>query len=201
MPKTAIIIGPKDHGRRMSLAEFDHAEVQEGHLYELSRGVITVSDVPNRRHAKQVISIRDQFVLYKYSHPGKIEDIYCGAECKILIDGLESERHPDIAVYKHPPEDEDDLWRTWIPEIVVEVVSPGSETRDYEEKREEYLSFGVKEYWIVDVEKREVLVLHRSGDAWTERIVRPPKFYRPRLLPGFEFSCAQVFEAADVVRE
>ena len=45
MLKTRIKVGPKDHGRRMSLADFDHAEVQEGHLYELGRGVIIVSDV------------------------------------------------------------------------------------------------------------------------------------------------------------
>ena len=50
MSKTITKIGPADHGRRMSLEEFDHAEGQEGYLYELSRGVITVADVPRRRH-------------------------------------------------------------------------------------------------------------------------------------------------------
>ena len=54
MGKTLIKIGPADHGRPMSLAEFEHAKVQEGYLYELSRGIITVSDVPNRRHMLQL---------------------------------------------------------------------------------------------------------------------------------------------------
>jgi hypothetical protein len=58
MPKTAIKIGPHDRGRRMSLEDFDHAEGQEGYLYELSRGVITVMDVPNPRHLAQVNAIR-----------------------------------------------------------------------------------------------------------------------------------------------
>ena len=46
MSTQTIKIGPADHGRRMSLADFEHAEVQEGLLYELGRGVIIVSDVP-----------------------------------------------------------------------------------------------------------------------------------------------------------
>jgi hypothetical protein len=36
--KTALKIGPHDHGRRMSLQEFEPVQVQEGYLYELSRG-------------------------------------------------------------------------------------------------------------------------------------------------------------------
>ncbi len=71
MGKTLIKIGPTDHGRPMSLAEFEHAKVQEGYLYELSRGIITVSDVPNRRHMLQLIAIRRQlYALQRYSTRG-----------------------------------------------------------------------------------------------------------------------------------
>jgi Uma2 family endonuclease len=197
MLKTAIKIGPADHGRKMSLAEFDHAEVQGGCLYELSRGVITVSDVPGPRHLLQVQAIRDQLVIYKASHPGQIQVIAGGSDCKILATGFESERPPDLAVYKTlPPETGADLWSTWIPELVIEVVSPGSEHRDYQEKREEYLAFGVHEYWIVDAERQEVLALRRVGGRWRERILRPPETYRTSVLPGFEFPCEPVFQAA-----
>jgi len=41
MPQTVTKVGPKDHGRRMRLAEFDKAEAQEGYLYELSRGSLS----------------------------------------------------------------------------------------------------------------------------------------------------------------
>src|SRR5438309_8066062 len=68
-------IGPADHGRRMSLKDFDHAPVVEGYLYELSRGIITVSDVPKYYHFAQVQGTRDQFIVYKLSHPGRIHSI------------------------------------------------------------------------------------------------------------------------------
>jgi Uma2 family endonuclease len=199
MPKTAVKIGPQDHGRHMSLEEFDHAEVQEGYLYELARRVIVVSDVPNFRHLVQVKEIRRQLNAYDLAHPGRIYFIAAGSDCKILVSELESERHPDVALYrKLPPSPTGNFWATWIPDIVIEVVSPGaeSERRDYVEKREEYLELGIKEYWIFDADRDEMLVLRRSGDQWSPRTIRPGKIYRTRLLPGLEFDCALVFAAA-----
>lgn len=199
MSTTSIKIGPSDVGRAMSLDDFDRAEAEDGYLYELSRGVITVVDVPQPRHFAQVNATRRQFAAYDLAHPGRIFGIAGGAECKILIAGLESERHPDLAVYKSPPpEGVDDVWSEWVPEIVVEVVSPSSRQRDYQEKPEEYLRFGVSEYWILDAERREMLVLKRSRGRWAERVVRPPDLYRTRLLPGLTFDCGAVFAQADL---
>jgi Uma2 family endonuclease len=184
----------------MSLADFDHAEVQEGRLYELGRGVIIVTDVPQRRHLCQVLSIRNQLFAYKLAPPAMIPIIAGGSECKILVAVYESERHPDLAVYKTlPPEEGEDFWFTWIPELVIEVLSPGSELRDYQEKREEYLAFGVHEYWIFDADKEEMLVLQRVGGRWRERIVRPGEVYQTRVLPGLQFACDLVFQAAKAV--
>ena len=52
--KVTTIIRPSDQGRRMSLEEFEHAEAEGERLYELSRGVITVVDVPKPRHLKLI---------------------------------------------------------------------------------------------------------------------------------------------------
>jgi Uma2 family endonuclease len=192
------IIGPADHGRRMSLEEFNHLEGQEGYLYELSRGVITVMDVPKLRHLAQVNVIHRQLRVYDAANPGRIHTIAGGFDCKILIAGLESERHPDITIYKRPPpKGVDDIWVHWVPTIVIEVVSRSSRYRDYEEKPEEYLRFGVREYWIFDADKRELRVLRRSRGQWAERIIHPPAHYRTRLLPGFALATGPVFEAAD----
>jgi Uma2 family endonuclease len=196
MGKTAIRIGPADHGRRMTLADFEQADTQAGYLYELARGVIVVSDVPKRRHLLQVSELRRQLTAYELAHPGVIDTLASGNDCKIVLVDLESERHPDWGVYKNPPSDEEDLWSTWIPDLVIEVVSPGSEERDYVEKREEYLAFGVKEYWIVDADKQQVLVLRRSAGRWVERVLGPAETYQPGLLPGFQLNVAAIFQAA-----
>jgi Uma2 family endonuclease len=180
----------------MSLADFEHAEVVEGKLYELGRGVIVVSDVPNPPHLAQVSVIRRQLAMYDLTHPKRIHTIAGSGECKILVGDLESERHPDLAIYKSaPPTDTSDVWWSWVPDVVIEVVSLGSEHRDYVEKCEEYLRFGVSQYWIVDAERGEMLVHRRSAGRWIRRVVRPPEIYRTRLLPGFAFDLAAVLAA------
>jgi len=197
MPKTAIRVGPQDHGRRMSLADFDLAEGEPGYLYELSRGVVTVMDVPGGRHFVQVQAIRDLFVVYRLAHLTRVHGVATGFDCKGLLPDFESERRPDIAVYKTPLPRRANPWAAWHPALVVEVISPGSEHRDYVDKRGEYLELGVKEYWIVDYERRETLVLRNSRGQWAERVLRPGEVYRPRVLPGFEFDCAVPFRAAE----
>ena len=104
-------------------------------------------DVPKPRHLKLFDAIRQQFSDFKSKHPKLIYAIAGGGECKLLIADLESERHPDLAIYKTPPpegQNDDEIWSKWVPEIVVEVVSPSSRHRDYEEKPEKYLRLGVR---------------------------------------------------------
>lgn len=196
MSTTTLKITPADNGRPMSLAEFDHAEAEEGSLYELSRGIITVVDVPNSGHLACIVAIRRQLGAYDLANPGAIHTVAGGSDCKILIETLESERHPDLAIYKTPPP-ETNLWSEWVPEIVIEVVSASSRARDYSEKPDEYFAFGVREYWIVDPGKKLMLVMKRSAGAWAQTTIRPPKLYRTRLLPGFEFDCARLFKGDD----
>lgn len=196
MSRVITTVGPSDNGRTMSLDDFEHAEGQAGHGYELARGVIVVVDVPDSRHLAQIDEAREQFSAYRRAHPGRIAMVAHAGECKILLPERETERHPDLAIYKRLPADNAALWATWIPDIAIEVVSPGSSHRDYVEKREEYLEFGIREYWIIDDSRKLMLALRRSGAGWSERGVREGEAYRTRLLPGFTFDLAAVFRAA-----
>ncbi len=141
--------------------------------------------------------VRNFLQAYMAIHAGRIQIIAAGNECKLLIGDFESERHPDLALYLTPaPEiDDETLWTMWVPEIVIEVVSASSRKRDYEEKPDEYLRIGVKEYWIVDADKRVMVVMRRTRGRWVETTVKPPAIFRPRLLPGLEFSIGAVFTA------
>src|SRR6266702_7102724 len=149
--KTKLRIGPADQGRRMSLKRFEFAQVQEGYHFELSRGFIVVGEVPNLYHAYQIAFMRERLDNYKTAHPECILIILGAMDSKLLIPEWESERHPDIAIYLSRPRGRKDrtIWRRWIPEITIEVVSPRSVDRDYVQKREEFWTLGVKEYWIV----------------------------------------------------
>src|SRR5262245_20794086 len=97
MGQTTVKLTPADHGRRMSLADFEHAEATGGKLYELGRGVVVVSDVPKRRHMLIVQAIREQLTVHRLGHRGQINTIAGSGECKILLTEFDSERHPDVA--------------------------------------------------------------------------------------------------------
>jgi len=194
MSQAAITLGPADDRRPMSLDDFESAATSSGRIYELARGVVLMFEVPGRRHVVQLNAVRRQFAAYDVANPGTIHALLGSGECKVLVTQYDTERHPDLAVYKTAPPEEDDFWASWVPEIVIEVVSPSSRHCDYVEKREEYLAFGALEYWIVDCEREELLVLRRSRGAWVERVFRPPGTCQTRLLPRFEFDVGAVFQ-------
>jgi Uma2 family endonuclease len=180
-------IGPADHGQRLTLDEFIEADFEEGWLYELARGVIDVTEVPGINHGRIVNRITLLFAAYMIAHPGRINYRAGSGECRLRLPGMQSDRHPDQAVYLDPPPPGDNQpWTRWVPHIVVEIVSTGGEDRDYLEKREEYLRVGVAEYWILDPRKRQLLVLQRAGDVWEETVVLPGAVYRTLFLPGLE---------------
>ncbi len=196
-PRRKVVrIGPADHGRRMSLDVFDKAVGQEGYAYELNKGVIEVSAVPHPRHAMQIQAVRNPSIVYQESHPGVVHLIGGGQDAKLLVQALESERHPDLSVYLDPPPDDaDDIWSEWVPAIVVEVVSDRSAKRDYEDKPPEYLAFGVQEYWIVDGAQRLFTAMTRYRGQWQTKAYKPSQKYTTRRLRGFTLDLKRVFAA------
>ena len=195
MSDTLTMLTPADQGQRMSLGEFCDAEMEPGHTYELARGVVVVVHIPDLPHGDTVDNLEDQLRPYKRAHPGVIRYLATGGNCKLQLPAMESERHPDLALYLSEPPSLDPVWRYWVPDIVVEVVSPGQEKRDYEEKREEYLAAGIREYWIVDPEAGDFLVLRRKGDQWEEVPLSFQETYQPPLLPGFALALSEIQEA------
>jgi Uma2 family endonuclease len=196
--KTRGKIGPRHHGRKMPLRAFEFAQVEDGYLYELARGYIVVSEVPNYYHALRTAFIRKRLEHYHFENPDAFHVILGTMECKLLVPEWESERHPDVAVYLTAPKGRKDrtMWRTWIPDLVIEVVSESSRDRDYTEKRDEYWTLGVKEYWIVDAKLRQTLILKRGRSQWTEKTLGPEAVCETKLLPGFKLPCQAIFEAA-----
>jgi Uma2 family endonuclease len=182
----------------MSLKAFEFAEVQEGYLVELARGYLVVSDEITYAHSMQSAQIRGKLSCYHYANPKSFCLALDSASCKLLIPGWESERHPDIAVYLSKPKGKKDrtMWRTWIPELVIEIASETTRDRDYTQKRDEYWTLGVKEYWIVDAKLKHVRVLRRGRSQWTEKTLGPTDTCETKLLPGFKLPVKAVFDAA-----
>jgi hypothetical protein len=196
--KSKTKIGPQHQGHKMSLRAFEFVEVQEGFVYELARGYIIVSEVPRYSHAMQIDAAQDHLRAFKVGRPGLIHAILGGGDCKLLMSDWESERHPDLAIYLSRPSGKKDrtVWRAWIPDVIIEVVSPSSVERDYVEKREEYWTLGAKEYWIVDAAMAKITQLRRGKNDWIVKELFTADFCETKLLPGFKLPCKVIFDAA-----
>lgn len=69
------------------------------------------------------------------------------------------------------------------PDLAIEIVSPDSVDRDYEDKRRRYEEAGVREYWIIDPLEKSATFLVREGELFVERFP-PEQMYESTVLPG-----------------
>jgi Uma2 family endonuclease len=71
-------------------------------------------------------------------------------------------------------------------DLVVEIVSPESRLRGRGEKRVEYEAAGVREYWLLDPERKEA-DFYRLDERGRYRLIEPDaqRIYRSQILPGF----------------
>jgi Uma2 family endonuclease len=190
-------LGPADIGRALTLVEFLDAEVEPGYRYELARGVLEVTEVPNDPHGVIVCLFYDALAAYRRLHPNVIYRYGGAGEFRLVLPTMVSGRNPDVAVVlqgtpKGP--------RGRRPaSFAIEVVSAGGEARerDYVTKRHEYLTYGLVEYWIVDPELRRVTLLTRDGDAWVDRVVEGEGIAEGFALPGFAIPLAELWGEAD----
>jgi len=184
-------IGPGDNGRAMTLAELQEAEVEDGYRYELARGVLEVTEVPGDPHGDVVANLFDAISRYRRDHRGFIGRYGGGSEFRFWLPRMVSGRNPDLGVVlQDAPKDHRGRR---IAALAAEVVSATSVKRDYETKREEYLAYGLLEYWIVDPRKRQVTVLTRHGDTWNELVVRNDQVIPSAVLPGFATTVAELW--------
>jgi Uma2 family endonuclease len=193
---TTLRIGPADDGRQMTLDEFIEAGFEEGWLYEQARGVVELTEVPGPWHGHIVNRLAELFNLYREQHPGLIQSRAGAGEWRMRLPSMVSDRHPDQAIYLNPEPSGPKVWTKWVPHIVVEVVSPGGEQRNYIDKLEEYLRAGVREYWILDTKQRRMHVLVRAGNAWEETIVPESGTYPTVFLPDLEVQPAELLGPA-----
>jgi Uma2 family endonuclease len=192
-PRTRPKIGPQHHGKAMSFRRFIAHDFEDGHIYELARGIVVMTDIPGLPHGQIVRRIAKLFWRYDEAHPGFFTYQAGGSDCRLRLPAMSCDRHPDQAVYLTEPPPGDRPWTRWVPDLVVEVVSPDGVDRDYVEKREEYLAAGVREYWIVDPRLRRILVLFRVDDAWEEHEIAARDSIASRVLPGLLVQPLELF--------
>ena len=174
-----------------SWTEADYLALDTNRLVELVHGCLEVLPMPTILHQMMVEVLHGRL---KSHVAAKAAGLVLFAPLPVHL-GPESFREPDV-IYLRPNRIADLRKQPEGADLVMEVVSEGNENRkrDLETKRHDYAEAGIAEYWIVDPQEHQIIVLALEGKTYREH----GKFGRGAtassvLLPGFTVSVDAVF--------
>ena len=173
----------------MTLAEFLNYDDGIETLYELENGELI--PMPSESEINRRIAM---FLLIYFSQLG-IPPQRLTMKTEVAVSGSRvSVRVPDLMVLSEELEVAlEGATRSIVmmemppPLLVVEVVSPNQEKRDYRYKRTEYAARGIAEYWIVDPMLKQVTILE-----WVEGL------YEEKVYSGNDAIASSIFEELDL---
>lgn len=132
----------------------------DGNRYELLDGELLVTPSPRVRH--QAVSL-ELGVLLRQSLPPGLRVLAAPMDVRF---GPKRQLQPDLLVVRD--EGLDAVRVESVPLLVVEVLSPGTRSRDQVTKRRAYEQEGVASYWIVDPNRPSLVVLELDDGTYAE---------------------------------
>lgn len=136
----------------------DIIALPEGQRAELFDGEMVMMASPATTHQRVLGWFFTEIAVYIREKNGKCQVIPAPFAVFLKDDG-KNYLEPDIVVVCDEHKLAEDGCHG-APDWIIEVVSPSSRRLDYGKKLAAYIEAGVKEYWIVDPEKRVIVVYH-----------------------------------------
>ncbi len=165
----------------------------DGYRYEVIEGVLIMSRSPGLAHQRVSGNLFGSLFVYLSHHPiGEV--LATPGVIFSEYDGV----IPDLVYMSYERRDEivTDERISAAPELVIEIISPGSnnERRDRIIKRQLYGAYGVNEYWVVDPQRHtiEVYLLNGQTLALAATLGEADEL-TSELLPHYRCSVAQIF--------
>ena len=176
----------------------DYSAWPEEERWELIEGVpFAMSPAPTREHQKL---FRKIFVPIANYLENKSCEVY-GAPFDVRLPE-KNERDEEVVTVVQPDIlvvcDEKKLDKKGCrgaPDLIIEIISPGTAYKDAQIKLNLYEKHGVKEYWMVYPEEKIIMVFSLNS----ENKYGKPETYsientlKTNILPGFELNLATVF--------
>jgi Uma2 family endonuclease len=187
--------------RRMSLEEYLTYDDGTDARYELVDGVLVEMGAESRCNIKIAFFLIEIFL--KLVGRGRL-----GIKEKIQVDSeYVSARDPDLIIHSEDSALAIEGRKESIlmlnepnPMIVVEVVSPGTEStdnykRDYEQKPREYAGRGIPEMWLIDPARSVVLVLTLADGEYQEATFTENQTIISPTFPSLTLTAVQMLTA------
>jgi Uma2 family endonuclease len=163
----------------------------DGWRYEVIEGELHVAPAPRPRHQRVVFALSG--LLWDYLRHNPLGQAFA-APIDVLLPGLASPVQPDVLFIAN---DRLDIVKEEFiegpPDLAIEVLSPSNWLDDRRTKFHLYARAGVREYWIIDLERRTVEVFALRGHSFTLlNRYEPGQTIRSEVLPDFEVAVDEV---------
>lgn len=135
----------------------------DGERAELIDGKIYYMAPPSRAHQKISWKLHQAIANYIDDKNGKCE-VYAAPFAVFLNENDKNYVEPDICVICDKVK-LTDKGCNGAPDWIIEIVSPGSRAMDYFTKLFKYRTAGVREYWIVDPDKEQIMAYRFEGET------------------------------------
>lgn len=181
--------------KKVTYAEYRQLEFDDddNFQYELLNGEVVRKASPTVQH--QRIARRLVKAFEKYLDEKPVGELLF-APLDVVLDDYNSPQ-PDIFIIrsarKHIVDEQEQIVRG-APDLVVEIISPGSIRRDRFDKKDLYEQAGVPEFWIVDPNNRSIEVHTLQEERYKVfAFAAETGKVQSSVLEGFEFEVADIF--------
>jgi Uma2 family endonuclease len=178
--------------RPVSMSTVDYLKTPESNLpHEVTYGIVREPPAPFFSHQRVVLAVaRALWDHVERDGLGEVAvapvDVILDRERALIV-------QPDILFVSHERLSiiRDQVWGA--PDLVVEVFSDGSELHDRREKYGWYRQYGVREYWMIDSEREQVIVNHFNAATPIEQVAGPSAIVPSLLLPTLVLKVSTLF--------
>jgi len=175
-----------EYKKYLNLPEMTRAEFTGGKIYYLAAA--------NDRHQELLLRLGLRFGIYLHGKQCKMRWAPSDVKIDYEFDQFSRETlQPDLYVFC----DETKLSKQGLngtPDLVIEILSPSDPGRDKVFKFNKYLKVGVREYWIVDPIREEVMVNILYGRRYDSIIYRKGDVIKPTILDHLFINVTDLFE-------
>jgi Uma2 family endonuclease len=172
--------------------EADYLGLSTNHLVEFSSGVLEVPEMPSDRHQAIVAFLFSRLMAFVAA--GRLGTVRFAPLPVRLWPG--KFREPDVLFMRaeHTDRITEAYWG--VPDLVMEVVSPGTRQVDSVIKLREYAEAGIPEYWLVDPEAETISLYVLAASTYERKSeARPRDTVRSVAVAGFEITVDEMLAA------
>lgn len=172
----------------LSISKKQRAELIDGEIYLLSS--------PTFEHQRIISKLNVLFENF-FDNKGCVPVI---APFDVILEDKDEKNvvQPDLLVICDKSKINDRGYKG-VPDLIVEVLSPSTASRDYVEKMNLYMRYGVKEYWIINPKSKtiEIFNLNEDGYYGIPKTFSKDDVVKSEIFDFIEFQISKIFNIGE----